>query len=179
VRTGHELNIVFAGPTGAGKTTAISSVSDTAPASAEVLDTERRIFDYGELVLEDGTVLRLYGTPVQACFSFMRDLVGRGALGIIFLIDSSSASSMSDLVSFIDSLRRSAPDQPCVIGVGRLELEKHRELEAYAKFVESVGVMAPVFAVDVRQREDVLLLIETLLCILEMQTLEISDALSS
>ena len=38
------------------------------------------------------------------------------------------------------------------------------------------GIVAPVFGVDVRNREDVLLLIETLLCVLEAQTFEVANA---
>jgi hypothetical protein len=63
-----------------------------------------------------------------------------------------------------------------VIGVGRLH--SSGEMESYYRTLETVGIVAPVFAVDVRKKDDVLLLIETLLCILEMGVMEAESAVS-
>jgi len=49
-------------------------------------------------------------------------------------------------------------------------------LDEYARSLATRGIVAPVFGVDVRNREDVLLLIETLLCVLEAQTFEAANA---
>ena len=183
----HELKIVFAGPMGAGKTTAIRAISDAPPVSTEVGNHDQKSFakesttvalDYGELLLENGTSLRLYGTPGQGRFSFMWEIVGRGALGVILLLDASSATALSDLMSFVDAFRRTTPDQAFVVGVGRLPEEYGAQLETFSSALVASGVVAPVFAVDVRAREDVLLLIETLLCILETRMPETDDAIA-
>ena len=181
----HELKIVFTGPMGAGKTTAIRAISDAPPVSTEVGNHDRQTFnkdattvalDYGELALENGTAVRLYGTPGQGRFAFMWDIVGRGALGVILLLDASSATAKTDLTTFVDVFRRTTPDQPFIVGVGRLPPEHGTKLDEFSCALADIGVVAPVFAVDVRERADVLLLIETLLCILETRMPEVDHA---
>jgi signal recognition particle receptor subunit beta len=97
----------------------------------------------------------------------MWEIIGRGALGVILLLDASSAKAQSDLTAFVEVFRRTTPEQAFVVGVGRLPAEHGTRLDAFSRSLANMGVVAPVFAVDVRQREDVLLLVETLLCILE------------
>ncbi|HVJ62348.1 MAG TPA: hypothetical protein VM555_06505, partial [Tahibacter sp.] len=83
-----EFKIVFTGPMGVGKTTAIAAISDEAPVSTDVFNTDREAFDkalttagldYGHIALDDGTAVRLYGTPGQARFRFMWDILGLNA----------------------------------------------------------------------------------------------------
>jgi signal recognition particle receptor subunit beta len=185
VTTDQELKIVFAGPMGAGKTTAIRAVSDSPPISTEVDNNDRAAcdkvsttvaLDYGQLLLEDGTAVRLYGTPGQDRFSFMWEILCRGAIGVVLLIDGSSATALSDLRTYAEDFHRLNPSQPLVIGVGRATSADGRQLDEYAQVLAARGIVAPVFNVDVRQREDVLLLIETLLCILEAQLPEADRA---
>lgn len=174
-----ELKIVFTGPMGAGKTTAITAVSDAPPVSTEVGNTDQLAFakefttvglDFGELVFEDGTVMRLYGTPGQERFSFMWEILGRGAIGIIFLVDASSATWRADLRTHAQVFQRVAADQPFVIGMGRTDPAEENHIAACASVLTELGISAPIFSVDVRKREDVLLLIETLLTILETRS---------
>lgn len=181
----QELKIVFAGPMGAGKTTAIRSISDVPPVSTEVDNTDRTAYDkesttvaldFGQLLLEDGTAVRLYGTPGQGRFSFMWEILCSGAIGVVLLIDGSSATALADLCTYAETFHRLNPNQPLVIGVGRTADTDGRQLDEYAQVLTTRGIVAPVFNVDVRQREDVLLLIETLLCILEAQVPETEHA---
>jgi signal recognition particle receptor subunit beta len=180
-----ELKIVFTGPMGAGKTTAIRAISDSAPVSTDVNNHDQKSFakesttvalDYGELSLDNGMSVRLYGTPGQGRFAFMWEIIGRGALGVILLLDASSPAALNDLRTFVEAFRRTTPDQPFVVGVGRLPDEQASKIDEYSRLLESIGVIAPVYAVDVRLREDVLLLIETLLCILETRAPEADHA---
>ncbi|MEA3183427.1 MAG: uncharacterized protein QOI59_6950 [Gammaproteobacteria bacterium] len=178
VSSEQELKIVFTGPMGAGKTTAIRSISDIPPVSTEVDNTDRASYnkdsttvalDYGQLLLEDGTAVRLYGTPGQERFSFMWEILCNGAIGVVLLIDGSSATALADLRAYAETFHRINPNQPFVIGVGRTNPDDTDLLDRYAQTLAAGGIVAPVFDVDVRNREDVLLLIETLLCILETQ----------
>jgi uncharacterized protein len=184
VNADRELKIVFTGPMGAGKTTAIRAISDAPPVSTEVANTDQATvakatttvaLDYGQLRLEDGTAVSLYGTPGQERFSFMWEILCRGALGVVLLIDGSTATAREDLENYAEAFRRINPHQPFVIGVGRV-LGDEYVLDEYARALAARGIVAPVFGVDVRNREDVLLLIETLLCVLEAQTFEAADA---
>ena len=177
--TAQEIKIVFAGPMGAGKTTAIRALSDHPPVSTEVTNTDRKhcgkdtttvALDFGQLALKDGTAIRLYGTPGQERFSFMWEILCKGSLGVILLVDGRSATALTDLETYMDMLRRLDPGQPFVIGVGRLPVDAEHELDRLASALAARDLAAPVFGVDVRNREDVLLLVEALLCILEMRT---------
>jgi uncharacterized protein len=174
----QELKIVFTGPMGAGKTTAITAVSDIPPVSTEMHNHDQESFakeattvalDLGQFGLDDGTIVRLYGTPGQERFSFMWEIAGRGAMGVILLIDGSSVNALSDLRTYATVFRRIAPDQPFIVGVGRTGPDDVELLDACAQALESLNLAAPIFSVDVRKREDVLLLIETLLTSLELR----------
>lgn len=177
----EQLKIVFAGPMCAGKTTAIRAISDTPPVSTEVRNTDQKAcakesttvaLDFGQMALEDGNVVRLYGTPGQERFSFVWEIISRGALGVILLIDGSRPSAASELQQYASAFHRLIPGQPFVVGVGRLKESAERIIDRYADLLAELGIVAPIYGVDVRLREDVLLLVETLLCILEARATE-------
>lgn len=176
-----ELKIVFTGPMGAGKTTAILSVSDAPPVSTEVKNNDQRAFakaattvalDFGQLVLEDGTEVRLYGTPGQERFSFMWEILGRGAMGVILLLDASSPSALDDLERYSQEFRRISPGQPFVVGVGRMTPQGSLTIAKCNERLARSGISVPVFSVDVRRWEDSQLLIATVLALLEARTME-------
>ena len=92
----QRLKIVFSGPMGAGKTQAIATLSDISVVSTEVKNTDLHInakalttvgMDYGEMTLEDGVSIGLYGTPGQERFNFIWPILSQGAMGVIILID--------------------------------------------------------------------------------------------
>lgn len=68
---------------------------------------------------------------------------------------------------YLDGFATELSTLPCVVGVGRLESHPHPDLQAYADALEQAGHVFPVLPVDVRQREDVLLLMDVLLSQLE------------
>lgn len=90
------LNIAITGNVGAGKTTFIRTISEI-----EVVSTEKKAsddvsslkqdttvaMDFGRLTLNENQVLHLYGTPGQARFDFMWDIVIEKAQAYIVLID--------------------------------------------------------------------------------------------
>jgi len=72
--------ILFAGPMGAGKSTAIATLSDIEVVTTEAANTERHVvdketttvaLDYGEITIGDDEKVRLYGVPGQKRFDFM------------------------------------------------------------------------------------------------------------
>jgi signal recognition particle receptor subunit beta len=182
-----ELKIVFAGPMGAGKTTAIRTISDIAPVSTEVGNTDLAshskqqttvALDYGQLQLDDGHVVKLYGTPGQQRFAFMWEILCAGSMGIVLLIDSSRDDALEEFRGFVEALRRISPGQPLVIGVGRSARADGSHLAPYQAHLTELGLVAPLYSVDVREREDVLLLIDTLLCVLETRVAETIHAVN-
>jgi signal recognition particle receptor subunit beta len=110
---------------GAGKTTAISAVSGIKMVKTEAANTDRALFnkatttvgfDYGEVGLDGGHVLRLYGTPGQERFSFLWKIVARGAIGVIILVDNSRPDPFQDLALYLDNFKQFVAIGGVVIG---------------------------------------------------------------
>ena len=74
-----EYKLLFTGPMGAGKTTAIAAVSEVAPVITDVQNTDQSVLkerttvglDFGLLSLDNGDRIRLFGTPGQMRFDFL------------------------------------------------------------------------------------------------------------
>lgn len=127
--TSRDLKIVFTGPMGAGKTTAIRAISD-----GEVLSTDVPItggaelsmpgktmttvgLDYGECRLGDQWVLKLFGTPGQERFRFMWDILGAGAFGLIVLADNSQPDPVGEVARYLKAFAPHVPARRTVVGV--------------------------------------------------------------
>ncbi len=166
-----ESKLVFCGPMGAGKTTAIRAISEIPPISTDVINTDFSesakdettvALDYGELTLEDGQKLLLYGTPGQRRFEFMWPLVARGALGIVILLDQSRPDPHGDLEGFLDAFETQIVDGRVVVAVGRLQQGVDAALQAYRELLGRRGLFAPVMPADVRRRDEVLRVLRVL-----------------
>lgn len=172
-----EHKILFTGTPGAGKTTAIAAISDTPPIRTEVRNTDASVhkelttagLDYGQLTLDNGDRLRLYGTPGQPRFDFMWKILARGALGLVILIDNSRPDPLADLDAYLDGFAPLIAEAACVVAVGRMETRPQPDLERFAAHLQARGVLCPVLPIDVRDREQVVQLLEMLLLQLEMK----------
>jgi hypothetical protein len=163
--------LIVSGPPGAGKTTAIRALSDSPPITTEVLATDELGWekeettvgmDIGQIALDDGEVLSIYGTPGQTRFSFMWDILKIGAQGLILLINHRRLAPMDDLREFASTFVELLSEGRGVVGISRYEDHIGPSLNDYADTLAELGFHVPVFAVDVRERDDVLLLVETL-----------------
>lgn len=173
----EEIKLVFTGNMGSGKTTAISAISDIPVINTDVAMseqsrlTEKRdttvALDYGELFLEDDQKLRLYGTPGQERFSFMWPILAKNALGLIILIDNGSNQPMDELDLYLDSFSQLIEETSAVIGITHMDDSPQPKLSAYFYHLENKGLQLPIFPVDVRERSDVVMLVQTLLAMLE------------
>lgn len=171
----QRLKIVFSGPMGAGKTQAIASLSDIPVVSTEVqntdLDANAKLLttvgmDYGELTLEGGSSIGLYGTPGQERFSFIWPILSQGALGVVILIDHSAADPVADLANYI-KIFEDIYDGRIVIGVSQVDKKPEREFAIYRDWLAQNNKNFPVFPVDMRKKDDVLLLVESIIASLE------------
>lgn len=166
-----EIKLLFAGPMGAGKTTAIRSISEIEPIETEVANTDFSesakaettvAMDYGEITLDNGDRLRLYGSPGQKRFEFMWPLLAQGALGVIVLLDNSRADPLADLDSFLSAFEPQIGEGRVVVAVGRLDSHPRPALDDYVAAVSRRGHFLPVVAADVRVRDDVVGVLEVL-----------------
>lgn len=164
--------IIFTGPVGAGKTTAIGALSDIpvvgTDAQAQDMTRERKAtttvaMDYGLMQLEGNERIHLYGTPGQERFDFMWDILTQGGLGLILLLDSSRSHPFQDMRFFLDAFKEFISTRKVAIGVTRMDLSPQPALEEYHRELKILGLNPPVFEVDARRRQDVAILLESLL----------------
>jgi uncharacterized protein len=170
-----EHKILFTGVAGAGKTTAITAVSETPPMSTDVKNSDASLgketttvgLDYGELTLDGGDKLRLYGTPGQARFDFMWQILARGALGVIILIDNRRPNPLADLDMYLTGFKQLIQDTACIVAIGRTETHPTPDLETFATHLQAQGVLCPVLPIDVRDPSQVMQVLELLMLQLE------------
>lgn len=173
---GENVKIVVTGPVGAGKTTAIATLSDIAPVrtDAAASDMTRKLkpettvaFDYGVVHLHGAERVHLYGTPGQERFDFMWDILRKGAAGVVLLIDNSRREPFRDLDFFIDAFGDLIASTQLAIGITRMDIKAAPTIDDYAQHLvgESRGwsALPPLFAVDARNRKDLTILVWALL----------------
>lgn len=171
----NEYKILFTGTMGAGKTTAIAAVSDIAPVVTDVHNSDLSVqkerttvgLDFGEFTLDNGDRVRLFGTPGQNRFDFLWKILAKNALGLIILVDNSRPDPLKDLGMYLDGFSEQLDTLPCAIGVGRLDTSASPTLDAYIDELSNRNRIFPVLEVDVRRKDDVVLLIDTLLAQIE------------
>jgi uncharacterized protein len=167
----QEVKLLFAGSMGAGKTTAIASISEIPPVTTEVANTDTAAhskattttaLDYGEVTLARGDKLRLYGTPGQLRFDFMWKILAKGAMGVVVLVDNTRPDPLADLRQYLGAFEELVRSSCAVIGVGRSEERRHPSLDEFHALLHAMGHSVPILSVDVRRRRDVLLLLDVL-----------------
>ncbi len=172
------LKVVFSGPMGAGKTTAIRAISDGGTLSTEVPISGEAMgdkvsttvgLDHGECRLDDGVTLKLFGTPGQERFSFMWPILGAGAFGVIVLVDNSQPDPVAAVAHYLQAFAPHVGPRRMVVGVGRLDSHPQPDLDTYCTRLAEAGFAVPVIDVDVRRAADVRLLLSVLVSMAEVE----------
>lgn len=171
-----EIKLIFTGTPGAGKTTAIGAISEIPPVTTDMATTDELAaqkaettvaMDFGEITLGDGQKVHLYGTPGQQRFQFMWEIIVRGGLGLILLLDNTRDDPIADMDMYLDNFAGFIRETGAVIGVTRTDLSTTPSLDDYYERLEARGEMYPVFDADVRKSDDVLMLLDALISTLE------------
>ena len=174
----QQYKIVFAGSMGAGKTEAIRSLSEIPVLATEAFNTDDQShkkmnttvgIDYGEVTLEDGNKVGLYGTPGQGRFDFMWGVICKGAIGMILLIDNSIENPLKDLEFYINIFKQYGNN--LVIGLTHVDEDPNKSTHQYRQWLLERQLNFPVFFIDARKKDDVLLLLETLITAVEVDYL--------
>ncbi len=180
-----EHRILFLGPVGAGKTTAVRTISDI-----DVVDTDVRAsdevrhvkekttvaMDLGVLELGGGDRIVLYGAPGQDRLDFMWDILLEQCDGALVVLNHSASDPVGDFLRYHQALMRMGKRRkPAVVGLTHTDLAPQRELSLYDDAVKAVrdrcgcSVCTPTFQpMDPRERKDVRAVLVTLAAVLEM-----------
>lgn len=169
--------IIFTGPVGAGKTTAINVISDIPTVRTESMATDMTremkpettvAMDYGRINLPDNAAIHLYGTPGQERFDFMWEILVEGGIGLVLLLNNNRPNPLQDMRFFISAFKEFIQSTALVIGITHSDIKAQPTINEYQRELSAIGLQGvPVFEVDTRQRRDIVLLIESLLCSLD------------
>jgi len=93
-----KIKILVAGPYAAGKTQFINTINEIETVKTEAKTTKDEekekkdhttvAMDFGRIKIDDEHTLYLIGTPGQARFDFMWDILDKGMVGLVVLLDS-------------------------------------------------------------------------------------------
>ncbi|MCG8426236.1 MAG: ATP/GTP-binding protein [Chromatiales bacterium] len=164
--------IIFTGPVGAGKTTAISSISDMPIVSTDEAATDMTksrkpkttvAMDYGIMKLDDRERIHLYGTPGQERFDFMWDILSEGGIGLVLLVNNSRPDPYKDMHFFLEAFGKFIDKTQVVIGVTRVDESPAPTVADYHQQLPDHLKKIPIFEVDARKRRDISLLVQALL----------------
>jgi uncharacterized protein len=180
--TSEEYKILFTGHMGSGKTTAIGTISDIAPIRTEAVNTTPGIaaklmttvgLDYGEISLDNGDRVRLYGTPGQSRFAALWTILARGSLGAVILLNHSQPDASKKLDEFLGAFEGLIRETGAVIGVTHTDLAPELTFEPYYAVLDERSMVLPVIPMDPRKREDVLAAIDALFNMIEANWVEV------
>lgn len=137
-RPDHVVKLLVTGPFAAGKTTLIGSISDTPVVDTDVATTgdEATVkarttvaMDFGtyRVADADGRVdLLLFGTPGQARFAFMTDVMKGDVDAVISIIDGSDESTHADAGVAMRALQHDL-HTPLVVAVNRCDDQRRAD----------------------------------------------------
>lgn len=160
------LRVVVTGGVGAGKTTFIRTISDT-----DVIDTDKRAtdetanlkpqttvaMDFGTLLLPGKDSLHLYGTPGQARFEFMRDILIKKAQACVVLANATREVDLLYARSVIELIEGQL-QIPYLVGLTHTDLLSGGLLDVSAALGE-----APITNVNVTDKTSVKMALTKLL----------------
>lgn len=160
-----KYKIIVAGPVGAGKTTAINSLTSdnafmTDAAVSDEVTSKRKsnttvAMDFGVVHINDDDVAHVYGTPGQQRFNFMWEILSEGAHGLILLLDNTRNYPFRDLKYFTESFADLIKSTALVVGVTRSDVSDEVPIEAYQQWLGELNLVADVKFVDAREQDEV------------------------
>jgi len=168
----NDSKIIFAGPVGSGKTTAISTLSDEPPVctnqSATDMTKTRKskttvAMDYGTMTLDAEEKIHLYGTPGQERFNFMWDILTTNGLGLILLLDNTRRDPLNDMSFFLESFKDYINETSIAIGITQTDIAPLLKMNRYQQKLTQLGINSAIFEVDARSFNDMSQLVQALL----------------
>lgn len=179
-----EWSVMFMGPVGSGKTTAIRAISDIEVVNTDELATDHVAnlkshttvsMDVGTMHLGDKDKLRLYGTPGQDRFDFMWDILMDQSKGVLLVIKHSAEDPIADLEHYLQALDKRAGQRvlPLVVCLSHVDKRPDRSISIYAQFFrekrnKNPEDVPPIVTMDARNKQQVRAALIAMTALLEM-----------
>lgn len=169
---GHTTSqqVVFVGPFGVGKTTALRVVSDIPVVNTDVLSSEALAdanlpgkthttigFDYGEWNFADGSRVSLVGIPGQERFKVMWDVMLPRSSAIVLWLHGDREGQMAECAKWLEALAERKVISRLAVAVTRVpDHQAEQALTPYRELIGRYHPLAPVMTADPRNKSDVL-----------------------
>ncbi len=170
------FKLIFTGPVGAGKTTAIRSVSNLIYRDSDVKvsnDSGVRkakttvAMDNGVLQIGKDEQVHLYGTPGQGRFGFMLDIlandIAKDCIGLAIFVDNARNYPFRDLMHYLREVKHLLATKRLVIAVTHADVRPSPSLNDYRVWLNRRSISAFVTQIDARKERDVLQIVGVLL----------------
>ncbi|NOY73617.1 MAG: GTP-binding protein [Gammaproteobacteria bacterium] len=175
--------IIFTGPVGVGKTTAINAISDIPTVSTEQVSTAQAdnkthttvALDYGMIRLNNGECIHIYGTPGQGRFNFMWKILSEGGLGLVMLMDNSRDNPFDDLHFYYNEFKSFIAANALIVGITHMEDKKTPTISDYHEQLRRYHINPPIFEVDGRNRDDIRSMIQALMYTLDIGIVDLDS----
>ncbi|MBS0571314.1 MAG: hypothetical protein JSS28_11945 [Proteobacteria bacterium] len=164
--------ILFAGPRGAGKSTAIASISDFPPVAAAIVggdDPARSAADahdtivMGQATLPEGEVVQLCSIP-DWDIAFGRSMFGLPVCGLVLLIDGRARDLLPTFERFLDRYAVLCRAGALVVGVTRTAPDENERIaRRLRRCARRRQRLLPIYEVDARDRVQMLVLLAALI----------------
>jgi uncharacterized protein len=164
--------VVFCGPLGVGKTTAVRAVSDVEVTSTDVRrstlrngadtrDQKRTTtvgIDYGEWHRVGTSNVAVYGTPGQVRFDTVRTSAMSFSVRLVLWLFGHTGYALEEAEEWLTYLGRDTPGayQRMTVAITRLaQPGEHPQLEDFRPLLDRFSPTIPLLAADPRERADV------------------------
>ncbi|WP_461828709.1 GTP-binding protein [Aquifex sp.] len=166
--------IIVGGHFNAGKTTFVNTASEIISLSTEkkisnpqekkFKNTTTTAMDFGKISLESEEI-SIFGIPGQERFSFMWEMLSRGASGFIFLVDSTAEELWRDTLKQIEIMVKNK-DIPYVVCANKQDLPEAKPV-SYVR--EKLGLPPDVLILPcvAKDRDTVLQILRILISMID------------
>ncbi|WP_415898007.1 GTP-binding protein [Neptuniibacter sp. QD72_48] len=170
-----DKKIIFFGSVGAGKTTAIRTISEidcvdtdanTSDSTSKRKKTTTVAMDYGYITTTNNQRIHCYGAPGQERFQFMWEIIttklALDCSGLILFLDNTRNYPQHDLKFYTQHFRHLTLHKPLIVAVTKSDEVANPTHAEYKGWLNELNINAPIYFIDAREKEDILFLLEEL-----------------
>ena len=93
----------------------------------------------------------------------MWEILSKGSLGLVLLLDITRTNPLKDLKFFLDAFQELLKTAPLVVGVTKMDIRSLPGVDVYQKYLAQHNFNVPVFEIDARREDDVKQLVSAML----------------